>query len=237
MRAVLMAAGVGSRISREVRKPKSLLDIGNGELLLHYTVKMLKRHGLDVTIVVGYQKELFYEALKGLDVTFVVNPFYRVSNSIASLWFAKDMLDTDEDYLFGNADVFLEEEILERLLASKEDITMLADHRKIETGDYFFHCEDGLVRKYGKELPVSERTCEYVGIAKVGKNYMPHFVELMQEMVDAEEYTTWWETILYAHCYEFPIHTLDVAPYFWSEIDYIEDYERIVDYVGGKNDH
>ena len=48
MRAVLMAAGVGSRISREVRKPKSLLDIGNGELLLHYTVKMLKRHGLDV---------------------------------------------------------------------------------------------------------------------------------------------------------------------------------------------
>ena len=56
-------------------------------------------------------------------------------------------------------------------------------------------------------------------------------------MVDAEEYTTWWETILYAHCYEFPIHTLDVAPYFWSEIDYIEDYERIVDYVGGKNDH
>ena len=82
-----------------------------------------------------------------------------------------------------------------------------------------------------------ESTCEYVGIAKVGKNYMPHFVELMQEMVDAEEYTTWWETILYAHCYEFPIHTLDVAPYFWSEIDYIEDYERIVDYVGGKNDH
>ena len=96
---------------------------------------------------------------------------------------------------------------------------------------------DYVVRKYGKELPVSERTCEYVGIAKVGKNYMPHFVELMQEMVDAEEYTTWWETILYAHCYEFPIHTLDVAPYFWSEIDYIEDYERIVDYVGGKNDH
>ena len=86
MKAVLMAAGVGSRISREVKKPKSLLDIGNGEVLLRYTVKLLKRHGIDVTIVVGYQKELFYEALKDLDVTFVVNPFYRVSNSIASLW-------------------------------------------------------------------------------------------------------------------------------------------------------
>ncbi len=233
MRAVLMAAGVGSRISREVKRPKSLLDIGNGEMLLRYTVKMLQRHGIDVTIVVGYQKELFYDALKDLDVTFVENPFYRVSNSIASLWFARESLDVTMDYLFGNADVFLEEEILDRIMASKEDITMLADYRKIETGDYFFHCEKGLVRKYGKELPVSERTCEYVGFAKVGKNYMPHFVDVMKEMVDTEQYNTWWETILYSRCDEFPIHTLDVAPYFWSEIDYIEDYERIVDYVKG----
>ena len=234
MRAVLLAAGVGSRISREVKKPKSLLDIGNGEVLLRYTVKMLRRHGIDVTIVVGFQKELFYEALKDLEVTFVENPFYRVSNSIASLWFAKEQLDCGEDYLFGNADVFLEDEILERIMESKEDITMLADYRKIETGDYFFHCEDGLVRKYGKELPVSERTCEYVGFAKVGRGYMPHFVEVMRQMVDAEQYGTWWETILFSHCAEFPIHTLDVAPYFWSEIDYIEEYERIVDYVRGK---
>jgi len=234
MKAVLMAAGVGSRISREVQKPKSLLDIGNGEILLRYTVKMLQRYNIDVTIIVGYQKELFFEALKGLDVTFVVNPFYRVSNSIASLWFARDLLDTSDDYLFGNADVFMDEEILQKILEAKEDITMLSDYRRIETGDYFFHCENGLVRKYGKELPLEERTCEYVGFAKVGRNYMPHFVDVMKEMVDTEQYTTWWETVLYSRCDEFPIHTLDVAPHFWSEIDYIEDYERIVEYVKHK---
>ena len=234
MKAVLMAAGVGSRISREVQKPKSLLDIGNGEVLLRYTVKMLQKHGIDVTIVVGYQKELFFEALKDLNVNFVVNPFYRVSNSIASLWFVKDQLDVTDDYLFGNADVFMEEDILEKILAAKEDITMLSDYRRIVEGDYFFHCENGLVRKYGKELPLEERTCEYVGFAKVGKNYMPQFVDVMKEMVDTEQYNTWWETILYSRCDEFPIHTLDVAPHFWSEIDYIEDYERIVEYVKQK---
>jgi len=234
MKAVLMAAGVGSRISREVQKPKSLLDIGNGEVLLRYTVKMLQKHGIDVTIVVGYQKELFFEALKDLNVNFVVNPFYRVSNSIASLWFVKDYLDISDDYLFGNADVFMEEDILEKILAAKEDITMLSDYRRIVEGDYFFHCENGLVRKYGKELPLEERTCEYVGFAKVGRNYMPQFVDVMKEMVDTEQYNTWWETILYSRCDEFPIHTLDVAPYFWSEIDYIEDYERIVEYVKKK---
>ncbi|KAB1438278.1 NTP transferase domain-containing protein [Candidatus Galacturonibacter soehngenii] len=231
MKAFLLAAGVGSRISREVSKPKSLLDIGNGTPLIRHTVSLLQQYDIEVSIIVGYNKALFYEALEGMNVTFYDNPFYRVSNSIASLWFAKDALISDDDYLFANADVFFEKDILEKLLHAKEDITMLADYRKIEEGDYFFHCENGLVTKYGKDLDVSERTCEYVGIAKVGKRYINHFREVMIAMVDQEDYKTWWETVLYSHCEEFPIHTLDVAPYFWSEIDYIEDYERIVAYV------
>lgn len=235
MKAFLLAAGVGSRISREVSKPKSLLDIGDGTPLIRHTVTLLQQYGIEVSIIVGYNKQLFFEALEGMEVTFYDNPFYRVSNSIASLWFAKEALVADDDYIFANADVFFEKDILEKLLKSKEEITMLADYRKIEEGDYFFHCENGLVTKYGKELPVSERTCEYVGIAKVGKNYIEHFCKVMIEMVDNEDYKTWWETVLYSHCEEFPIHTLDVAPYFWSEIDYIEDYERIVEYV--KNLH
>jgi len=234
MKAILLAAGVGSRISREVNKPKSLLDIGTGEPLIHYTVRMLKRHGIPVSIVVGYNKHLFFEALKDLDVTFYENPFYRVSNSIASLWFAKDGIEAGEDYLFANADVYLEEEILENLLAAKDEVTMLADYRRILEGDYFFHCENGLVKGYGKEMPVEERTCEYVGVAKVGKGFIEDFKRIMCEMVDTEEYTTWWETVLYGHCDEVDIHTLDAAPYFWSEIDYIEDYERIVKFVKGK---
>lgn len=236
MKAFLLAAGVGSRISREISKPKSLLDIGNGTPLIRHTVALLQQYGIEVSIIVGFNKELFYEALEGMNVTFYYNPFYRVSNSIASLWFAKDALKCDDDYLFANADVFFEKEILEKILHAKEDITMLADYRKIEEGDYFFHCENGLVTKYGKDLAVSERTCEYVGIAKVGKQYINHFCNVMISMVEQEDYKTWWETVLYSHCSEFPIHTLDVAPYFWSEIDYIEDYERIVEYVKNQSE-
>lgn len=234
MRAILLAAGVGSRISREVAKPKSLLDIGTGEALIHYTVRMLLRNKISVSIVVGYQKQLFFEALGDLPVTFVENPFYRVSNSIASLWFARDLIGGGEDYLFANADVYLEEEILHKLLAAKEDVTMLADYRRVLEGDYFFHCENGLVKGYGKEMPVNQRTCEYVGAAKVGRGYIETFKRDLLAMVDAEEYQTWWETVLYGHCDQVDIYTMDVAPYFWSEIDYIKDYERIVDFVKGK---
>ena len=75
MRAIILAGGVGSRISREVNKPKSLLDIGDGKPLLRYTVEMLQKRGIEVSIVLGYKKEMFYDALAGLDVTFYFNPF------------------------------------------------------------------------------------------------------------------------------------------------------------------
>lgn len=238
MRAIILAGGVGSRISREVNQPKSLLDIGDGMPLLRYTVEMLQKKGIEVSIVLGYRKEMFYETLKGLDVTFYVNPFYRVTNSIASLWFARDGITQDDDYIFMNADVYLEPEILDKMLECPETVSMLADYRKILEGDYFFHCDEtGLVRKYGKEMPVEERTCEYVGAAKIGRSYVPEFKRVMEEMVAAEQYTTWWETILYSRCYEIDIHTIDAAPYFWSEIDYIEDYEKIVNFVKEKHQH
>lgn len=236
MRAIILAGGVGSRISREVNKPKSLLDIGDGMPMLRYTVEMLQRKGIEVSIVLGYQQERFHEVLKGLQVTYYFNPFYRVTNSIASLWFARDGIIGDDDYIFMNADVYLEPEILDKMLESKETISMLADYRKILEGDYFFHCdEQGLVRKYGKEMPVEERTCEYVGAAKISRSYVNEFKRVMEEMVSSEQYTTWWETILYSRCYDIDIHTIDAAPYFWSEIDYIEDYKKIVDFVKEKH--
>ena len=128
MRAIILAGGVGSRISREVNKPKSLLDIGDGMPLLRYTVEMLQKKGIDVSIVLGYKKEMFYEVLDGLDVKFYFNPFYRVTNSIASLWFAKEAIVEDDDYIFMNADVYLEPEILDKMLECPEMISMLADY-------------------------------------------------------------------------------------------------------------
>jgi len=231
MRAVLMAAGVGSRISREISKPKSLLDVGDGKTLIRHTVELLMEHGIEVTIIVGYKEELFFEELAGLPVNFVVNPFYRVTNSVASLWFARDFLKDDTDYLFGNADVFFEEEILNLLLDSPEETVLLSDTRRALEGDYLFGLEDGYIRKYGKELPAEDRDCEYVGFGKVKSSYMKRFKAILEQMVDEGNYQTWWEVILYDHCLEQQVRALDVAPYFWSEIDYIEDYMKIVNYT------
>lgn len=56
MKAILMAAGRGTRISRTIDdKCKCTLDIG-GQSLIRHTVEMLIKNNIEVHIVVGYKK-------------------------------------------------------------------------------------------------------------------------------------------------------------------------------------
>ena len=50
-------------------------------------------------------------------------------------------------------------------------------------------------------------------------------------MVSQGKYDLWWENVLYEHILENPVHVRDVSDLFWAEIDYIDDYSRILDYV------
>ncbi len=234
MKAILLAAGVGNRISRMIENvPKSTLPIDNNPLI-RITAKRLLEAELDVVVVVGYQKEKVYEALEGLPITYYFNPFYEITNSIASLWFARKELLLTEDVLIMNADVFLSDKILKDILADKRDNVMAIDVTRTKTGDYFFSTtESGVIQKYGKDLPLEERSCEYVGIAKITEKFIKQFAKRLDSLIDNREYQLWWENVLYSFTdhQEHPIYTLDVENEFWSEIDYFDDYERILNYI------
>ena len=53
----------------------------------------------------------------------------------------------------------------------------------------------------------------------------------MHYLIEAEQYNCWWEDILYRCSAEQDVYVRDVAGHFWAEVDYIEDYERIMDYI------
>ena len=231
MKAILMAAGVGSRLSRVVRKPKSVLDVG-GMPLVRHTVEMLLKRDIEVAVVVGYEHEQVREALAGLAVTFYFNPFYKVTNSMASLWFARDFIDPAQDMILGNADVFWEENLLDKLMADQRAAVMLSDRSRVDVGDYFFRTEDGRIVAYGKDLTREERDCEYVGIAKMRADFLSRFRARVDQCVENELYNLWWENVLYEYSAKDPVFALDVDDCFWGEIDYIEDYQRILDHIG-----
>lgn len=230
MRIILMAAGVGSRISRFINQPKSTLPV-NGKPLIAETVDMLLEKGAKVAVITGFMNEYVEKALEGRDVKFYRNPFFRETNSMGSLWFARDFITDDEDLILANADVYWGEGIYDALMGCRDEISMLADESRVDTGDYFFKVENGCITKYGKELTRAERTTEYVGMAKISKNRTMGFKAHLEHMVENEQYDLWWENVLYQYCVEEPIHITDVSDHFWAEIDYIEDYKRINKYL------
>ena len=54
-------------------------------------------------------------------------------------------------------------------------------------------------------------------------------------MVKEEKYDLWWENVLYNNLAEEPVSVVDVPDLFWAEVDYVQDYERIMEYVRTKD--
>jgi choline kinase len=237
VKVFILAAGRGTRISRFLSgKPKCTVDIG-GIPLIRYTVELLKSRGIkDIAISLGYRADVIKEVLKGCGVTYYINPFYDVTNSVASAWFAKDFL-TGDDILIMNGDVYLEAALLDRILEEQGSPVMYADESRRETADYKFFYEDGILRKYGKELAGDDITGEYIGIGRFSKDFMPDFLRRMEEMIGRQEHQVWWENVVYSMCSERPVYVKDVGGMFWAEVDYIEDYDRILAHRGIERKH
>jgi choline kinase len=190
-------------------------------------------HGLtDITVITGYQHALIEKELGDL-VRYRHNPFYHVTNSIASLWFARDLLEGDA--LITNGDLFYEEHLLDAALADSRDAVMLADTSRIKGADYRFQFDGDRIVGYGKEIPDDETDGEYVGIASVRARFLPQFRRRLEELIARQETGKWWEDVLYSFISEgVPINYRDVAGIFWAEVDYVEDHERILDWIAGQ---
>ena len=137
MRAILLAAGKGTRIHRHFSRPKSTIEVA-GEPIIKRTVGILARRGFEVSVVLGYEGEFIRKCLEGYDVSFYGNPFYPDTNSIASLWMAREAVRGEGDLIVMNADVYWDERILDRLMASGSGPAMVSDRSRSEIGDFFF---------------------------------------------------------------------------------------------------
>lgn len=233
MKALIMAAGRGTRISRYIEgKPKCTVNIG-GIRLIEYTIQeLLKRDISNIGIVLGYQFEELERLLSEYPVKFYYNYFYEVTNSIASAWFAKDFID--DDMIMMNADVFAEKSVLDCLLHTERETVLLSDSGRKDMADYKLYYEDNQLIKFGKDLEGEDISGEYVGIAKISKSFLSEFKARLHHLIQEGKYNMWWEDVLYSFVGERPVYVEDVVGKFWAEVDFIEDYERILEFRGAK---
>ncbi len=119
-KAVILAAGFGSRLRPLTDlRPKPLVEV-NGTPILHNALRNLEHIGVkDVTIVVGYRKDAIEYAcgqhFGGLEINYVESTVFDKTGSAYSLWLARETLLQGDCYLL-EGDVFFEAAALRRLL-------------------------------------------------------------------------------------------------------------------------
>ncbi len=174
MKAIIIAAGPGNRLRPLTdEKPKCLLEVG-GKTILQRTLEALRRNGIvEVVIVKGYKAE----AINYPDIRYYYNPNYMENNILNSLFYAEN--EMKDGFLFSYSDILYDEAIVEKLLQSKEDISIVVDvdwkkryeKRTLHPTDEaeFVVVEDGRITKISKFLNPDSAYGEFIGLAKFSK--------------------------------------------------------------------
>jgi choline kinase len=230
MRAIILAAGKGSRLNATAGdSPKCLVKIG-GESLIERQIRMLRHAGIhDIAVVAGCQPGRVRRAC-GQGITYVENEKYAQTNSLYSLWLARPLLF--EGFVVLNCDVLFHPVLLHDLLTSRHDDALLLAYRQ---PDQIFGPEEmkvkvrcGRVSDISKEMDPDDADGENVGIVKFGPRSAGMLVEIMDRLVADGRLRDWAPHAFRAFAAEAPLHAIGTRGYPWIEIDFPEDYQLAV---------
>lgn len=175
MKAIIVAAGPSSRLLPITNdKPKCLLEVG-GKTILQRQLETLKQCGIDDIVVVrGYKREL----INFPDLRYYENTEFLNNNILRSLFYAES--EMDDEFIFSYSDIIYEKAIVQKLLQSEADISLIVDidwinhyHGRhlhpVEEAE-LVTVEKGKITKIGKRIVAPDKAHgEFIGFAKFTK--------------------------------------------------------------------
>ena len=131
--AVILAAGIGRRLSKGVtQKPKGFLEVG-GRPIIERSLTQLNRVGISkIVIGTGYMSELYEKLSEKLSVKCVRNYRYADTGSFFTLCNLENYIH--EDFLLLESDILYEDRALESLVNHHKKDVILASG-KTGSGD------------------------------------------------------------------------------------------------------
>ena len=174
MKAIILAAGRGSRMKNMTDDcPKCLVEL-RGKLLLDWQLAALRDAGIDqIAIVTGYKRDLLTD--RGL-VEFY-NLRWAETNMVSSLECAQTWLQ-DEPCIVSYSDIFFEPSAVKLLMASDTDLTVTYDPHwliqwekrfddPLSDAETFRLRADGTLAEIGnKPKTIEEVEGQYMGLLK-----------------------------------------------------------------------
>ena len=231
MRAIILAAGRGSRLNGHVHEgPKALLRVGNASLI-ERQIFLLRQTGIrEIAVVVGCEADAVRNHC-GSGITYVQNNEYATTNSLYSLWMARTLLL--DGCVVLNCDVLFHPQLLHDLLTARHEAALMLAYRKPDDppfGDEEMKVKvrGGRVVDMSKAMNSDEADGENVGMLRFESGVVPTLVEKLEALIAAGSRRDWAPRAFTAFAAERPLYAVGTRGYPWMEIDFPEDYERAV---------
>lgn len=224
MKYIFMVAGKGTRLQPlTLQHPKSMFKLDKDTTLIQRMVRLIKKldKEADIVVVTGHMHKSIENELE--QVTFVYNPFYEVTNSIASLWFAREHLDADNIVLI-DGDIVMSECLMRDVVCVPVNRpTVLVDSSIKTDGDYNVEISDDRVLVMSKDL--ESYYGEYAGLTKLDRESAQMMRKELEIMVEEGYYDQWYENALVQLIFknDFALYYKDICNYEWTEVDCVSD--------------
>jgi L-glutamine-phosphate cytidylyltransferase len=238
MKAIILAAGQGSRLGHlTTDRPKCLIDFG-GRTLLDWQLDTLAANGInDVVVVTGFRDDQIEAALAyrkgGPRVRTVYNPFYKVADNLGSLYVARDELDGD--CLVWNGDTLVSTSLMRRVVGNGQPGICVTIDRKdsYDSDDMKVVEQGGRLKAIGKRLSDGVNA-ESIGLLAFREGGAQQFRRAIERAIRTPEGTTvWYLRVIHHIAQESDVWTFDIEGEEWGEVDFPEDVENARALVAG----
>lgn len=224
LNAVILAAGLGTRLARPI--PKALTRLSSGETIIERQLRCL--HGqwgddVRVAVVVGFKLDLVMEAVP--DEVFVYNEQYDRTNTSRSLLKALRAAPRGTGVMWMNGDVVFDPGVLERFrpLIDAGRSCVAVDNAQVGQEEVTYTMRDGVIAEIGKGL--ADGRGEAVGINYVSAQDRPALERRLSECDDQDYFERGVEwTITRDGTSWLPV---DVSDLYAVEVDFESDLYRV----------
>ena len=237
MQAIILAAGMGSRLKELTKNNTKCMIKVNGVTLIDRMLHQIEKHNLDkIVIVAGYEGQKLVDYVKTLGIhtpiEFVENPIYNKTNNIYSLWLAKEHLLKDDTLLF-ESDLIFEDSVIDLLLDDERETLALVDkYESWMDGTCVKINEDDDIEAFipGKKFKYDEINDYYktVNIYKFSKSFSEtHYVPFLDAYIKALGENEYYEQVLRViTMLDYPeIKAKRLSGQSWYEIDDVQDLD------------
>jgi len=230
MKAIILAAGQGSRLgARTHDRPKCLIEFA-GRSLLDRQLDTLAANGVDEAVVVtGFRDDQIEACLArregGPRVRTLFNPFFKVADNLGSLFIAREELAGD--VLVWNGDTLVSTELMRRVVGNRRQagICITIDRKDGYDDDDMKVVVDGggRLRAIGKRLSDGVNA-ESIGLLAFRGDGAKRFAAAIEQAMRTSEGTTiWYLRVIHHLAQNSEVWTFDISGEEWGEVDFPED--------------